>query len=710
MNSHGERKLPVKTALLMNFLSETHNVTVSVPASISANIYLFDVYKEVDRVFEARGKSLKSLSRNFEIFVNALRGLDWSASPGQGRVEVSYSDGGEFSKLVRDLGLNESETTDLLSTVANGLGRAFATSGISSLIVKDLLENEGVIGNLTELPTPNFGGISNAIAACQGLYSDFALSESVEAVAAKITDMFKGDPIFKYTRFIDSVFNQTPAPTLPTRLDYVIQRLLEQTSQNPVFRTEQKLPGILYKITEVCYPDIGYRDLVTGYLMTLRTLMGLGGLDRNKTISYAELADHLVTGIGEFQPIAPHDLAGADIEKALQLFETLFIQRLIHRVITNDLGNYAGRISNVMDERKYTRNDTFDSHIRSGINIASYIFETFMDIASMFKFLSESDQIWYNDIHPVKRKQVSEYLNKYIMSFQNTHLKVSHPRFLMEPGILLTHSYSVAFETPDVAWFDTTYQRADKYLLDPQSFNFASWIKSPVRKGSILDAPIDMDPRIVGFAVEQLPFYFYSRPVPSLIADSEVIQRVLTFQKPDTFKKMLLEQWVQDKGSYKYFGTIEELALAFQIPFTLAKSLWKGPRLYFVLEDVRTVNYYWDAEVAPIFEVAIPDESRYVPPFVAIYPYLASRVVDNSGYGYVPGQIKTGYQVGELKRVKSTVDIKKLAKELKSELDKERDREVKKENLADSASNGVSNGKGDESGAEEEGTGTKTTE
>lgn len=642
-----------KALLASHWFNSIYPKTVSLPVGMTTSLVGFDFKSEFEKMDPLQNRSAASIDRLVKLMGKTLDHLSDE----------------EMEVLLRKhgfKGLKSQEITEIVQQMRMKIRDTFTKSAIPSIVLRDVLRQEGNKNLLQSLGSLGYGDVVGGVALVQELYGKFALSTSLDDVISYVTVNMTSNTAYKYVRSLYNIFQRTPGATIQARMSYVADTILKSTADRTFVKTEPMLDGIAYEISEIDFmgaDDLTFIDSLVGFFMSMRSVMGLETNTGALSVSMDEFAREMVIGIGEFLPYLPQEFLQQSQPNFLniqKLITDLWTLRVIERVASDDPGGTEARINNIMDARKYTRQDAYDEMIRESVTISSIMYESFLDVAAMFKDLATNRNVYFDDLTPKKQVQYSTFMFSYLERYKNYNIGTNHPRFLNEAAHVINHGFT--FMASEAKWIvkDRYYDGTKRFLVDPNDFSYKELLKSPHVKGHYIDAPMGFDYRLINLAQDYKPSYSLTIAAPDVLASQDVFKIGLG---------MVPFQQVKDTGYYRYFldfcsleqiMTVEEFMQKFSVPMEIARAAWKGQMLYANFKSLNAVHLFWDSDVAPIYEMrevegGETDGAYRMDPFVAEWPYMIDRVV-------MTGELKTGRGAIGNAKDSVTVEIQKAAK------------------------------------------------
>jgi hypothetical protein len=605
-----------------HFLSHLFSQQVSVPVSITNSLVVFDFVKELEISDGLKKMSSKVQARLISVLAQALN-------------TNSHDD---IVKMLRDNGFSKEskQRLDALATeLRNRLERKILWSGLPTVAIKDVLDEEFVVSSLSDYKTVTLPVLQDAIFLTQEVYGKFAKSVSVDDVATYISDILRSNSAFALARFLHGVFYKRGGASVQARLSYVVENLYSSIYGSNVISLRSQIPGLVYEIEDVdLFKDFSYADMLGGFFVGLRTIMGFSSSKSNMTVDITNLIQEMNIGIGDTLPHIPK-VKGVktdfDSDRVSREFTKWFIFRLVERVATQQYGSVESRIANIMDVRKYTRDETYDAVIREGLAVISVVFESFLDVTAMFKSLLMESTVYYADVHPLILEKYNQYLFKYLDKYKTFQgIASTHPRFLNESAIAINHNWQLSEHPTEFVLPDDAYSNKSM-ITNALDMSVIELFTSRKHSGSNpeIDADLAIDDRLLPLARSFTPMYHATIRGSDMFSDYAALKFGVAVMPYSKLKKMQVPfvRELLKLGRIESILNESEYASFFGVDaITAAKYFNPNEEMYFCFDSVSVVHFFWNADVMPYFEVTIPQPELFrLKPLVTDYPYVVAR-------------------------------------------------------------------------------------
>lgn len=628
----GDVIMSPKAAFIALFYKTFSEVRVDVPVQVANSLILFDFEHQMQRFEELKLTSDKTVDTMMTFIARLLNDFD----------DKNLQD----ILKKRGIDTNDTDIGSIVSRLRTRMLESITKSGLPSIIIKNSLERPEIMSQLRDAEMPDMMSLSSTIHGVQELYGKFALSAAASDIASFISVELNEKPGFALIRGIYKMFHGPGVQaTAPGRLNYVLDTIMTGFKEVPLvtFDEDKDVPGIRRHISGVnmLADGITYGDMMAGYFHCIRTIMGFEGTTEDVgQISLRDMVTTLTTGIGEFMPFVPSDVGDVSMDRIDETFSKMWFLFAIKRIATNDFGMTAGRIDRIKDQRKYTREDEFESIIKEGINVSSIIFDSYVDTAAFLRMMVEDESIKFENIHPTKRKQLTSFIFKISDNLKSTTVSIEAPNFLSSAIHILDHRFS-----PDVAEVgfivkDSMNDMTVNSLYDKTSLMMEQYAVNKHIQGSIIDMGItELHPSLLNSLMNTNKievFYSIKTPNHALLAEFDVLREGVSIlfladvlnKAKDKGKYHEIVDWLMGHSQFENIRDKYDFMDTFQLPIEMADALFKGKGVYLRFNDVSSTTLTWDPMLAPIFETKNIDFNNYhIKPVLTHFPFLMKRTM-----------------------------------------------------------------------------------
>lgn len=628
--SRGKQLSSLPSHFISEWYRDKFNVLVDLPVGTEKALLVFSLQTELKKKEMFQAMSEKTYLSLIQVVSSALGALDDKS----------------MKKAIAQAGLSfaDKDIENIINEVRKEVTKQISGAGIASILVNDVLQAK--MSKVEKLTDVNFSGIIDAISRVQDLYGSFANSSTLASVGEQIQSMFQSVGLIKHVHDVWVTLNRHKSATVKGRLTYALDKMYENTFNETMVDMETKISGMHYHVNDVrIVKDLKYRQVVCTYFISLRALLGIETAEQDVARKLSELLDHFLLDIPDTLPTLPIELSctSAEIKAGQAVFSKMWLMNVYEMILTHDDGQLSHQINNVMDARKYTRNDSWDGMIREGITISSIMFGAYIKTGAQFRDWARNEDIYFledkNLTYNVKVK-----LNKFVFEAvqgYNTFLALEHTRYLHNPAHIVNYQEGVK-SASDVQF----------YVPDDQmSFNKVQWIITPdlmrtliyknkIISGTDMDVEITIPRPLLPLAYTINPILGFTLARPGLFA-GEVSAAFLGIQSVENLVKLTnIPGEILRQSELILIKDKTDLADTFDISEEIAEMIFKGPGMYASLARQSTMFITWDFETAPVVEFSAIDPSKRYVPFVARYPYLLTYSNSLPSISGLPGTPK----------------------------------------------------------------------
>lgn len=611
--SHGTQMASLPAMFINDYFADKFNVMVDVPVVTQKTLLVFSIERELEKRKEFASLSKQSYATLIGTVSSALASMDEGAT----------------KKAVKKAGVDipDDILESVIYEVKKEVTKQISGAGVASILVNDVLQAK--IDRVEPLKDVKFNEILAALSRVQGLYGSFADSESLAKVGEQIQSMFTTEPVFAHVHAMMKTFTQHKSATVKARLTYALDTMYAHTFGESIMDVETKISGMHYEIKQLnIFKDVKYRQVVCMYFIALRGMMGIGKAEEGESSTdLSSLIDHFIINAPGQMPALPKDLActTAEIKQVQTMFCRMWLLNLYHMILTNNEGQLSHQIHNVMEERKYTRNETWDGMIRDGITIASFIFESFVKTAAQFRDWAKDEKIYFatdNSLPYNLRLKLNKFVFQVVDGY-NSFLPMEHPRFLFNPAHIINYSTT------------TMGAQTIQYFIPDAELRFskAQWIITPeldrtliyqnkTLSGSNLDVKIDVARPFLPLSQKITPKLGFTLTRPALFGGDITAAFLGIKSLKSIIEATDIPGEIVRHAELVFIRDKSDLAEHFEIPVEMAEEIFTGAEMYASLEKQSLMFITWDHAVAPVVEFSSLEENRSYVPFVAHWPYL----------------------------------------------------------------------------------------
>lgn len=609
--SIGTQKLSPEAAYIGLYFADFHTKTVSTPSSVSRQLLEFKIETEINKYEEFKDMSKKTISQLLGVVASANQAFEEA----------------DLTSMAQNAGI-KGDHAALIEKIKSKLSEEMMAGAIARIFVKDALI--GGDHTLDASRKPSMDDIYEAIRVSQLLYTNFIQSQSVETIAAFGTSRVQTNNACMFIRELHRVFHTFEGPTSRVRLSYVIDNIFELITGSKTMTVDTIIPGVAYDIKSVdVFKNLTFSDMIAAHLSCVRMIMAVSPAITDKEISLRTLVETVVTGMGTLIPYLPSGVIKPDADRISQFIADLWMINAIQKTIANDGGTTLGRYSSVMDIRKYKRDDTYDATIQELVTICSIAYESLLDVAAFIKDLLFKKVLYFSDIHPLTQTRVTDNYFKFLEQFKVFNLDSSHSRFLTEPAIIINHTKAMGGVVPNFVISDEDDQRSISWRCRSTG-TVTNSLRSRIHYGEVIQAVSPEDAEIIGLVPEMVPNYYIEVMNPSFIQEYDLFRVSLTTLPAAEFrKKTRYSKFLKQFARMVQLNSVSDAMRFFRIPPDIAKKLMRKMNGdYFTFDTLARSYFFWNGNIAPVYEVAGGDESKYVAPFTSDFPFFVEEEVE----------------------------------------------------------------------------------
>lgn len=611
--SRGKQMSSLPAMFISDWYREKFNVLVDIPVGTEKALLVFSLQTELKKKEIFQKMSEKSYLTLIQVVSSALGALDDKAM----RKAIAQS----------GLDFDNDAVTSILTEIRKEVTKQISGAGIASILVNDVLQAK--MSKVEKIKDINFASIMDAITRVQDLYGAFASSASLAAVGEQIGSMFQSVSLIKHVHDVWVTMNRHKSATVKGRLTYALDKMYENTFGEEMLDMKTVISGMHYHVNDVkIVKDLKYRQVVCTYFVSLRALLGIETTEDNVAVKLSELLDHFLLHIPDQLPVLPQELSctAKEIKDGQQVFARMWLMNVYQAILTHDEGTLAHQINNVMEDRKYTRNESWDGMIREGITISSIMFSAYVKTGAQFRDWARDEDIYFmedrNLTHNVKLK-----LNKFVFDVvqgYNTLLSLEHTRFLHNPAHIVNYSESPRMGT-DIQYFipDKEMQfNKVQWMINEQTLERTLIYKNKIITGTDLDVEMDISRVLLPMSYNITPLLGFTLARPGIFA-GDVSAAFLGIQSVEFLMSLTdIPGEILRASELVLIKDASDIAETFGISEEIAEMIFKGPGMYASLARQSTMFMTWDFETAPVVEFSAIDITKGYIPFCARYPYL----------------------------------------------------------------------------------------
>jgi len=364
----------------------------------------------------------------------------------------------------------------------------------------------------------------------------------------------------------------------------------------------------------------------------------------SETVSVSSLVDQIVTGIGEKVPFIPSEAGPVSEDRLNAHYKVVYLIHLIRRFMNDDPGDFRNRVTNAIQGNRFFKAEGMEKMFNEELYVLSACFEAFRDTAFYFRDLYRNESLLFSDwqsLHPKKRRQVTAFMEEFILSAGTFTYGVDHPAFYKQSGHLTMHTASSLASSPlgiEPYIPDSSWANATHFVLGDAGDTFLRLGTSGVLTGSwydIEDSELPRNKRVIQRATPIRPFFTFKLNIADTLLTSQLVKMMFSIyplNKLDELYKADREiyQMVVKMGQLRRFDRVTDLSMAMHLPLEIAEAIWdqtpSEDKRFIDLSDVTGITFIFDPELSPYYEVKELSAERYVTPFVGKFPLLVEEI------------------------------------------------------------------------------------
>lgn len=449
----------------------------------------------------------------------------------------------------------------------------------------------------------------------QSLYGFFAHGSSISSVAEYIVDHLKISPLFEYVRCQIDFYNHSAYPIVQKDRAEVRHEIISQLATlSSAEKENNKVSDVLRPlyarrwlvdnsstvlstglrssstdnyaryISSLLYPqddfvqfeDITYVQLWNLYLKLKRGWMNIH--DSHSSISMEEIVravrhkrDPLL------YPRFPAGIDATDSRSAEILFLRYFFKTLLDKCFVITPGFYSSKIRGIMDDRKYLRDEKFESLLSSTLETGSVIIDAYADAVQYIKGIIDSDIIdWHIDSRD--KADLDRFLSSVDEVGKTYTLPADHPRALFELANLNGTPFALNVAVPSYVVPDGV-SRNLRWLFSSDESSTVAHLMTNRESGTWFGFSHSEQlsyQRALRWARHWTPMYMVTSDIAdnyNWLSDVDAIFKILNFAQ---IARSGLSDFYFSIGSLTVFSRIEELIMRFNISVETALRIFRN--------------------------------------------------------------------------------------------------------------------------------------
>lgn len=457
--------------------------------------------------------------------------------------------------------------------------------------------------------------ILNLVNRLQSLYGFFAHGSSISSVAEYIVQHLKTSPLFEYVRCQIDFYNHSAYPIVQKDRAEVRHEIISQLvtlsstdkeednvsdvlkplyarrwlvdnsstvlstglrSDNPDLYSNY-LSSLLYpKEDFIQFDDVTYIQLWNLYLKLKRGWMNIH--DSQSAISVEEIVRAVRHKRDPMlYPRFPAGIDATESKRAEVLFLRFFFRTLLDKCFVITPGFYSSKIRGIMDDRKYLRDEKFESLLSSTLETGSVIIDAFADSVAYIKGIINSSMIdWHIDSRD--KADLDKFLSSVDEVGKTYTLPADHPRALFELANLNGTPFALEVNVPAYVVPDGVSRNLRWLFSNDESSTVAhlmTYHESGTWFGFSHSEQLSYQ-RALRWARRWTPIYMVTTDIAdnySWLSDVDAIFKILNFAQ---IARSGLSDFYFSIGSLTVFSKIEELIARFNISVETALRIFRN--------------------------------------------------------------------------------------------------------------------------------------
>lgn len=464
----------------------------------------------------------------------------------------------------------------------------------------------------------NLESVSDVIALVnrlQSLYGFFAHGSSISSVAEYIVEHLKTSPLFEYVRCQIDFYNHSAYPIVQKDRSEVRHEIISQLAtlsstdkddnevsdvlrplyarrwlvdnsstvlstglrSNTTNAYSRYISSLLYpKEDFVQFDDVTYIQLWNLYLKLKRGWMNIH--DSHSSISI----DEIVRAVRQkrdplLYPRFPAGIDATDSRGAEILFLRYFFKTLLDKCFVITPGFYSSKIRGIMDDRKYLRDEKFESLLSSTLETGSVIIDAYADAVQYIKGIIDSDIIdWHIDSRD--KADLDKFLSSVDEVGKTYTLPADHPRALFELANLNGTPFVLNVSVPSYVVPDGV-SRNLRWLFSSDESSTTAHLMTNRESGTWFGFSHSEQlsyQRALRWARHWTPIYMVTSDIAdnyNWLSDVDAILKILNFAQ---IARSGVSDFYFSIGSLTVFSRIEELIMRFNISVETALRIFRN--------------------------------------------------------------------------------------------------------------------------------------
>lgn len=645
-------KATVKSLLLGTYIDQMYPRFVNVPAIITHERFLLDFDASLAEIADSQKQLTKEMKKNIlSILVATNDKLD---------VE-------ELVKEIKKLGFKPASTDKVknkatgkaalddeviakfVTDLKNRMLKTTIESGLTSLIMQDVLSDQDNLNGLKGMNDISIDQVGSVIKHVQEFFADFVSNTEPASLSKRLTDSVTSIPAVKTAGALIKLFHEGTGGYVQARESHVMNELFNAAVGHSLVDVQPILEGRAYEITDIAFRDMRFSEVLATYIWGLNASAGIEtDLTSKGSFSLSDMTANIITGIGHSVPFIPKEAGSIRLGVIKDNFKTVYMMHMFRRAYMNEPGDFAGRVMNAIDLRKFFDLDGEEKMFTRNLNSLSLAYSAYLDTVAFFKSMLSQPNIlfegWRN-VSDKKQTAILKFMDSELFSKHEFSFSMTHPAYYKQSALAAHAAPSpftgsplyMNYHTSRKSWKDTP-----RYVDFSDPGRTVQVAVNKVLSGSFYDLTQDQLPLPRSIMSKALPIEtinYLKLPIDAAIIGAQVsnmIYSLISAKKMNEIAKKnpLVGDFLLKNSERELFETPEELSRSLSMPLEVARHIWNankgtigGYREFYSFDHNNGVLYFCSNDLIPYFEVIVHDApiTHNLPPFVIQRPAVLTR-------------------------------------------------------------------------------------
>lgn len=649
------RVADTKSVLVSCYFNDLFTGYVSVPASLSNNVFLLDFESQLKTIIDAeKEESAAKLDQIINLIVSTYDKLDPSdvvdkimAMGIKINKEILQDKKGRIKDPNASRGVTErSIMLDFVDKMQSKMTSITTESGMSNLLIKDILTDKRAPLKIDAIQEAGLSQVADVVEITQKFYAKFLNMERGDELGVYLNEFMNQNPILKTALALTKILRSGQGAYVQARESYVLDELFKQIHGTPLVTKTELIKGKFYTIDSTKFTEVSFADAVAAFMWSLSRMMGLDPSSEDVLkVSLQEMVGQVITGVGQNLPFAPTDAGVIDQKNMQDNYMLVYQLHLYRRLLKDDAGDFKNRVVNAIKTNRFWKLEEGEYMFNENLYVLSAAFESFRDTAFYFREMYKRTDLLYknwqsNALHPLKLKRVRDFIEDQISKFSTFDQASDHPAYYKMAGHITQHTVSsIVGSSLNI---DYSFAKRDKFKVPPfiigdKMEQFVRIFSAGLLSGSwwdLNDGSLPRSIRVINAAPLLTPVYSFSIPISDPLLNTSVVRYLNSIYPLRTISSLRLTNpdiWddIMRRGQLMSFSSPEDLSMVMGMPLEIAEKLYERQEdgdLFIDLSAVTGMTFFFSADIYPIYEMALLSTDRYVPPFVAKFPALDEEI------------------------------------------------------------------------------------